>query len=118
MDEISALKLIFRGEFQEESGIVLFNNSRYDYSAYRLNKTEKQSSFFSLIAREEERITEHKSGTGPQFDALTVDYQKISDEQFAQWRAGRGSRAIEGPPNGKTIWLEQNSRQGTAEADD
>lgn len=114
MDEVSVLKYIFRGEFREDTGIVTFNNRKYNYNEF-LENSAIEGTFFSFIYRKEEEVTEHKTEYTPQIDANMIDVQKITEEQFYEWKKSQVIKEGNGKVTGKMIWMEKK-REGIQES--
>lgn len=109
MDEIQALKFIFRGEFNEETKTVTFNTRKYNYLEFLENKQGKDT-FFSFILEKEEGASEVKAETKPQIDAYVAEVERITEEQFNEWKKNREVKLQNVKPTGKMIWLEQKKR--------
>ena len=103
MDEIHALKYIFRTQFDEVAGTVTFNNKTYKYSNL------EEETFFGHILRSEEN-SETVKEIKPQIDAQVTDVEKITEEQFKEWKNKRKLKEVDERMTGKMIWMEQKRR--------
>jgi hypothetical protein len=108
MDEIEALKYIFKQQFNEETKAVIFNSKTYSYTDY-VRDSQHSKTFFSYILQNEETV-ESSVNVKPQIDAQVVEVEKITEEQFKEWKLRRKSEVVDDKMTGKAIWLEQKRR--------
>lgn len=97
MDESSALKHIFKNEYNEATGTVLFSGTKY-------TREEAEGDLYSFIlknilsqpVKQEERTRE--------IDAEMVEVYKITEEQFLEWKKKRSVSEKSGSLTGKEMW--------------
>lgn len=112
MDEESALKLIFRNNYDPDSGTVTFNARTYLYSDYEHEK--KHACFYAYILQNSEALV--ATERTEEIDADTVEVKKITEEQFVAWQKQREKPKTRDSLTGREIWCKRKA-EGRIEDD-
>lgn len=106
MDEISALRYIFKGSMRERDRITIsFNNNTYEITP-EVVEAESYRNVYNYILNKEMSCSPPKPERTPEVQSNYVDIPRITEEQFMDW--AKSSRKLrekrDSGQSGKSIW--------------
>lgn len=115
MDELAALKLIFRQHLIQTGDLITINNQTSIYSVSQstmeiVNPTHKYIDVYDYILNDD-GIRPSAGTKTAEIEATVCEVDKITEEQFYSWKDSQVSENGEDRlgPSGREIWLEKSS---------
>lgn len=101
MDQISALKFIFRESFDENTGILFYNNQKFHFK-------NEEDFFLTVLNGIDFKSNENASKPMNEFETNVEDVKKITEEQFYEWKKTKKVERASKKETGRELWLGKN----------
>lgn len=112
MNEENALMLIFKNGYDKYNKTVTFNAKTYSYADYtEAAKDQVYTNFYAYIFRNAETAKKTEEESRAVFDTGTVEVEKITEEQFLNWKESRKRKVEKKAQTGKEIWKTRKTEE-------
>lgn len=105
MDEVSALRYIFKESMEEGGKIkITFNNSVYETTP-EVARAEGYRDVYNYILSKEASCSPPKTECTPEVESSHVDIERITEEQFSDWvKSNKRPRERSLGLSGRSMW--------------